>query len=423
MYEEKLKEENIFQEYKLFFENFDVVNEYEKVVETGKVIDCNVSEKCLDLMNNYITNECNFEKIKNIEFDTVSKSGRVYVKTDAIFHTVFSILLLWSTESLIRLKKKYNHLESFIDLFEENANYIFRYEEKYFIRNGLQIFTKWYQTPTQINNNYFKLSLNYDFFYKFENLLFTNQLTNIDALNLESLRQPFLKYKVQKSNVKYFTGTACSGKSTFCIPLKEDGWIIKSRGDLGSFSAKAHCAATICSLYQAENYALSGKKVIGDRGLIDNFIWRFIMHVMDPKKEDIVDQFIAFLEGVLNECSIKQFMSENVIIFLDLKPEENRKRMSMRAEGGDIQRCRIFKYPYVQTLCYGMVAMMFGWKIFTVPYDENNNVNFKKYEEVIKYINNFFPKDGFEFEDSNFSKPSNNFLIDHNYSKSVGIYK
>lgn len=413
----------MFAEYINFFERFDVVNECENVFQCIKTIECDVDEVDLDLMNYYITRVCSFEKLKNVNFNTDLEKGRVFVKSDAVFHTVISILLVWSTKSLLRLKKRFGHLEHFIDLFEEHSNYVFRYEDKYFIRNGLEIFAKWYEIPKAIKNNYFKINVNNEFFYKFEHLLFTNQLTLEDAENLENVNHSLLNYTVEKSNVKYFTGTACSGKSTFSIPLTQNGWIVKSRGDLGSFSAKSHCAATICSLYQAEYYALSGKKVIGDRGLIDNFIWFFIMYVMDPNKEDVVDQFMLFLESVLNECAIKQFMSENVVIFLDLKPEENRKRMSLRAEGGDIQRCRIFRYPYVQTLCYGVVALLFGWKIFTVPYDENNNVKFDKYEKIVSYIENNFPKNGSDFEDKIFSKPNNNIFIEHNYAKSVGIYK
>lgn len=423
LFEKKFKESNVFEEYILFFSNFDAVNEFKNVFSCSKTIECDVDDNNLILMNCYITNVCSFEKLKNVNFKIDLENGRVFVESDAVFHAVISVLLVWSAKSLLRLKEMFKHLESFIDLFEEYGNNVYVYEDKYFLRNGLDIFKKWYESPNDIVDVFYEINVNLDFIYGFANLLFTNKLTQDDAEYLENFNEPLLNYNVKKSNVKYFTGTACSGKSTFSIPLTKNGWIVKSRGDLGSFSAKAHCAATICSLYQAEYYALSGKKVIGDRGLIDNLIWFFMMYVMDQSKEDVVDEFIRFLESVLNECSIKQFMSENVIIFLDLKPEENRKRMSRRAQGGDIQRCRIFRYPYVQTLCYGMIALLFGWKIFTVPYDENDKVNFKKYDKVVSYIEENFPKDGFCFEDKTFLKPKNNFLIEHNYAKSVGIYK
>lgn len=416
-----------------FFQQFDPVNQINNVEVCNKRINIEVTGNNLEIMNYYLTKLCTYDTLKNPKNVCVDMQNKcVFVESDAIFHSAISILLMWSMNSILNLESKFSEHSGFLTLFKNyiHENDVFIYNNVFFLRNSLDLFRKTFEPKKIKEIEYFKLDVDFHDIYYFSNHLFTNSFSDLDVEKIENLTEPLFKVcELNKlrhmSNVKYITGTACVGKTTLLESLKLYGWETISRGSQGTFSGKAKCPSTMSSLDQSMQYVLSFGNVIGDRGTIDNPLWNYIMDATNPSKYiDLVDDFKHHLESTLNENVLLQYARENVVIIIDLKPEENRKRMMKRAQDGDIKRSRIFMYPYVQNLFYFIMARLVGWKIFCVPYDKNGEFQPLGYEKIINYINQHFPKN----EDSNIlhkfkSKPLGSHKIDHTYAKNVDIFK
>lgn len=74
-----------------------------------------------------------------------------------------------------------------------------------------------------------------------------------------------------ESSAKFITGQACCGKTTLLTRLRQLGWKVLSRGDIGSFSGKAHNAAAVACLHASFEWVLSHSDVLGVRCL---FLYR-----------------------------------------------------------------------------------------------------------------------------------------------------
>nr|WIE70404.1 unknown [Oryctes rhinoceros nudivirus] len=75
-------------------------------------------------------------------------------------------------------------------------------------------------------------------------------------------------------------------------------------------------------------------------------------------------------------------------------------------------------------MTYYAVARLFGWKVICVPYTEDGEIDACRYQANIDAIIRYFgsPKrTGKPYV--RFSKPSNFYVIDTVYPKSVGIFK
>lgn len=154
------------------------------------------------------------------------------------------------------------------------------------------------------------------------------------------------------------------------------------------------------------------------------------------RKPTIIYDLLSFINSNFNAATLAYFMTQNVVIFIDTQPEMNAERMLKRGTGGDSTRARIKYYPHAQALAYYTVARLFGWKVFCVPYKYavncNNDVvaqfNPEGYKSIAEKINTLFNKPNNTYNDDKmlvdkFNKPSNAYIIDHTYSKCVGIHK
>lgn len=227
------------------------------------------------------------------------------------------------------------------------------------------------------------------------------------------------------SNFKFITGQACCGKTTLLNKFRKNGWKIYSRGALGSFSGKAHDAATIANLHAALQYKLTQPDVIGDRGSIDNPLWTFIMQACDPEKRDnVVIDLLHFINSKFNEPSIAEYISQKGVIFIDPYTKLNSERMLERCAEGDPNRGRIPSYNPVQFISYYAMVRLFGWKCYAVPYTADRKFDPKGYDKIAEELTKFFglPKPTNEPLVC-YNKPKNEFCINNDYPKSIGIYK
>lgn len=178
-------------------------------------------------------------------------------------------------------------------------------------------------------------------------------------------------------SVKFITGHACSGKTSLLRELEQHGWRHYSRGDLGSFAGKAKSAATVATLYGAQQYAQSMPDVLGDRGTLDNLLWEFMMQAMATEHypstngacnaDDFIRMLRQFLDSTFNEAAIAAFVAHKALIVVDPFCELNRIRQLRRGEEGDAFRARIPNYSTVQCLGYYAIARLLGYPVI-VPY-------------------------------------------------------
>lgn len=234
-----------------------------------------------------------------------------------------------------------------------------------------------------------------------------------------------LESKRGSSKFKFITGQACCGKTTLLNKFRKNGWKIYSRGALGSFSGKAHDAATIANLHAALQYKLTQPDVIGDRGSIDNPLWTFIMQACNPEKRDnVVIDLLNFINSTFNEPSIAEYISQKGVIFIDPYPKLNSERMLQRCTDGDANRGRIPAYNPIQFISYYAVARLFGWKCYSVPYTVDRIFDPKSYDNIAEELTKFFGSPNPTNESLvYYNKPKNEFCIDSDYPKSIGIYK
>lgn len=242
--------------------------------------------------------------------------------------------------------------------------------------------------------------------------------------------------------IKFITGVACCGKTTILSELTKCNWKIYSRSDVGSYSGKANNPSSIGALYAAQDYVLSQSDVIGDRCIIDNIIWYFIMEYLNPKYQgDVVTKFLEFLNSEFNEPAIATFIQQRGVIFIDTNFQANKVRMMNRNTDGDAHRSRLNYYAIVQFICYYICGRLFGWKIVCVPYDKQYNYEPKQYQKICKDLHRHFlgetiinnivddidimslhPKSS-TLNCSKFPKPLNDYMSDMTFAKAVGIYK
>lgn len=374
-------------------------------------------------------------------FNMQSLKTRIYDKTfnkyDCVFFAITSFVIKWDDESLNEFGRKY-HFEYLMQLIvDELKKPIYQInindEKVYYIPTTLKIFSKYfnYKLGNIQNESLFNLySLNLkqweiDYFVVFIRKLFANEFTKQDIFKIENMheRSGRLDSNIEKCNIKYVTGSACVGKTSLLNKLKLKSWKILSRSDIGTFSGKAKCAASIAALHQSISYVLSKRDVIGDRGSIDNPLWSFMMSAMNKKKEDLLHELIRFFESSFNENAINQYKAEKVIVIVDLDGESNRNRMYSRAIDGDIQRAHIEMYPYIQTISYLFAAHIFGWPVFCTPY-ENGIFAPERYNVIELYIDQEFGQPINENNEYVSSKPTNGFDDgDYLFAKKYGIYK
>lgn len=429
-----------------FFKTFDPVNFdfTKKKLQKNDIIKIDSYNEIEQIIIN-LTHELHLQtylnhsmfKLKTLKETPIKK---VYVSImnpyDCVFHAIISYMLLWPQENLIDFGKKYN-FSDFINFFFDEINLIdiffHKNEEIYFIQTSIKLFSKYFQrnsfydirttinySPLKIINENLKQEMS-----NFLEKLFSNTFKSNDIKSIESSHLYHSYATLPKNKIKYITGQACVGKSTLLKNLEKMNWVILSRSDIGTFSGKSKNAVEIANLYESLSYALARENVIGDRGNIDNPGWYFIMdNLIYNSKEELIEKCIFFFETNFNEYSVLSYASQKVIIIIDLKAELNRRRMFQRSESGDLQRARIWMYPYTQAFFYFVAARVFGWKIFCTPYDVNNTFCPDNYDILYDYVSYHFGIPSLDFHTNlNVSKPKGEYKSNHEFAKNCGIYK
>lgn len=270
-----------------------------------------------------------------------------------------------------------------------------------YLKNSIKIWNKYFgRNSNGISRTPFKLRNfinNYDQFYK-HLVGVCSKLLAGTVITSKDLKDP-KKYNVcntrplkpQSKLLKFITGVACCGKTTLLNALNADGWIIYSRGDLGSFGGKSKSAATIGIMNVTMEYVLRQTDVIGDRGPLDNAIWEFIMNIMSSKQyednaEEIVRSLLLFIGTHVNDAAIEALSSHCGVIFLDGDCSQNRQRMIKRGESGDTYRGRLDLYPEMQFIAYYTCALLFKWSIIMVPYNSDGEFAPDQYTNIAEKI-------------------------------------
>lgn len=223
-----------------------------------------------------------------------------------------------------------------------------------------------------------------------EQLLYNFESKGLLFPILENLQHLFTSYD---NRPKYITGMACCGKTSFLQMMTKHGWMFKSRGEIGAFGGKAKSPSQIAAKHASMDFVLRKfpNSIIGDRGPIDNPLWNAIMPLCAPKyKTRMVEEILLFFENSINEGSIGYFGEFIAVIFLDMYPSRNRQRMIARSTGGDSYRGRLPMYAIAQFMAYYIFAVLFGYKIITVPYNENDEIDFNEASNIGKVLNDYF---------------------------------
>ncbi|ABO45350.1 unknown [Gryllus bimaculatus nudivirus] len=424
------------------FKNFDAVNELTnqpwKQSRSTKV----ANELLFSYVDLYFNNE-------HFNENTILKTN----KYDKVMYALFSYLLFFDTDSLIRYGD-YNKTITIIinGLLEcrrlHQVKCVILNNKMYpYVRSTFKILNSYFKN---LNNNMDTDIICFDIrnyisnefvidCYSFLNCLNT-ETYNSHVLNFieDESRKPcisFLKELSSTSNecgvIKYVTGQACTGKTTVLNALSTNYCYIKSRHSMGTFSGKSKSSETVAALHFAIDHNLSKKNVLGDRGSIDNPLWRWIMHACNPvitPHKNLVDECLRFLSSSFNSSSFEYLAKQRVAVFIDLLPSENKKRMLERNKGGDAFRARIKNYAIAQTVAYFIIAKLCGWKIITVPYDLSKKIYFPhKYQDIIKNLITFFNFEELNninaIENKDDLKPLNDYNCDFEFAINCGIYK
>nr|WDA64569.1 GrBNV_gp17-like protein [Oryctes rhinoceros nudivirus] len=363
---------------------------------------------------------------------------------DCVVNAIVSYVLDWPDDKLaefVSLYPQYDRLCAEIKAFRalDDGAYVYDYRGIPVVRTAIKIIKFHFEAKRDGRQMFDWMSLlDFDFvnhLHDVYNWVLNDELDAKKIALLESdMDIPYALPNIDVSTLKqydreyvfkFITGEACCCKTTIIDKLTELGWKKYSRGDIGSFSGKSNNPAAIGNLHAALHFVLTQPDVIGDRGFIDNVIWSFIMPGCNPQnKSTYIRDLFSFLNSNFNEPSIAEYITQKGVIFIDPKSKKNQERQLRRCEDGDPWRARLKLYTVSQFMTYYAVARLFGWKVICVPYTEDGEIDACRYQANIDAIIRYFgsPKrTGKPYV--RFSKPSNFYVIDTVYPKSVGIFK
>lgn len=358
-------------------------------------------------------------------------------------HAIYSFMLQWSDEGLNDFGRRHVEYIPFVagivDARRLNTD-VYRTDDGVpFVRCAFKLLTRYVQRsrPTSSTRALGTFQLPADprmvvHFRQVYEMLRSDAVTSEMCASLQApMRSPYAGELGGVGDdgdnvVKVITGQACCGKTTLLRMLKNDGWSVCSRGDLGTFAGKASSPAAIAGLHAAMEFVLRRGDVLGDRGPIDNPLWSIIMPLCDPKYEDhVVTHLLDFFGGTTNEYVAGYMCRQRVVVFVDPYPEENRRRMLERCINGDAFRARIKMYPIVQFMAYYMAARLYGWTVRCVPYDDQRKFQPHMYGALAVELRTLFgsPRRHDDEPLPAASRPEGLYLRDERYSRATGIFK
>lgn len=382
---------------------------------------------------------------------------------DAIVYSVFSILLSWSRPKILRFAKfskirVARLVEDVLSLNREGLLHVYKgapiclqtfrilRNHRHFDRTAYDYLEKPLYDTDSTGTGVFNINkyVTNDLKLHFQRALLQVQNESwtdgdlTDLLNVnETYGIPFAplidrSFDDSKIRPKYITGVACTGKTSMLRELHALGWIVRSRGQLGTFGGKSRAPAYVASLHGALDYSYRkyADRVIGDRGPIDNPLWTIIMQLCDPKyKHTMIKELLTFFDRTFNELVIRYHGEYRVAVFLDTRPSRNRVRMLKRGESGDALRGRIAQYVEAQFAAYYMFAALFGFKIVSLPYTKDGLLDTTTHSKNARDLCKYFGKPSSNdthtdvFDVSKLDNDVPDILKNYNYSKSLGIFK
>lgn len=388
---------------------------------------------------------------------------------DALVHAIVSFMLTWTYDEFLMFQKQFPMHRAWVECLLEETRQTIVYATNYTIhlrsndnflsqililRTSIKMLAKYHRLMNQpLPEDIAPIAQTFNIFNYIdtrlvahlnqfhETLLRHNMCEKFrDAVENENMfyNEFFAEYTDGRWNripyaqdcARIITGQACCGKTTLAQQLTARGWSVLSRSDMGTFSGKATEPASVLALHAAQSWVFQRGDVIGDRGEIDNFAWQIIMPLCDPSIDprSMVDIVLNFVSHHMNENSMRYFAAQNTVIFVDPLPSANRKRMLSRGTGGDANRARINNY-YVQSLVYYILARLFGWKVYTVPYDlQTEEYAPRRYNDIVEDIARRFGTPRIPARrhpvSRNRPRPYERSIVPNMvYAKSVGIYK
>lgn len=297
-------------------------------------------------------------------------------------------------------------------LLNEHKNFTYRnatfvFDNEIYLKTSIKIFTKYFKNDCETPKLHqeFKCDWDIPFLVKLLKALIDENVDEGMQKTILNGFNPFISTnhkKIEentKSSCKYITGVACVGKTKFLEKMTNlfPDLQVFSRGRLGGFSRKSDCISTVSAMNTTLEVVLSQDGVIGDRGSIDNVIWREIMQFIDydisteSNIGKLITEMTSNIEKFLCDATFFAYSTHKAVIIVDLFPKKNIKRLAERAQSNDIHRSRIKLYGVLQSFTYCLFAMIFNFKIIFTPYDENGDFSpelYSKYiPEIEKYLN------------------------------------
>lgn len=297
-------------------------------------------------------------------------------------------------------------------LLNEHTNFSYKHntfvlDNENYLKTSIKIFNKYFKIDCDMLPTYqeFQCKWNIPFLVKFLKALIEENVDDeMQKLILNGFN-PFLStnhVKIEeqtKSPCKYITGVACVGKTKLLEKMTNlyPDLQVFSRGKLGGYSRKSDCISTVSAMNVAIEVILSQDGVIGDRGAIDNVVWREIMQFIEYDVSDesmisnLVTKMTSNIEKILCDATFFAYSTHKVVIIVDLFPKKNLKRLAKRGQSNDIHRSRIDLYGVLQSFTYCLFARMFNFKIIFTPYDKNGDFSPELYSnyipEIAEYLN------------------------------------
>lgn len=391
---------------------------------------------------------CNKNQLTKLIYDyyynVISQMDFSDTTNDYKVFAFFSAIFVWPSQLLLSLFENSDIIQTFIEERSKSSVVIYNHRVfknifciKYIFKIISRAVNKNIAKSVPMFNIYNELNIDVaflEYMYKqyCESGIFPIKLFCNDRVRgLDILKKNIVVDDVYEPTIKYITGHACVGKSSFVLKgLRDNGWEIASRNNVGSFSSKEDNPAAVAGLYMALNNVLKHPYVIGDRGHIDNAIWVFIMQYCNPDSQKfLIEHFFDFINSSFNLASLYEFSKHKVTVIIDPNSLANKSRMLARAQNGDLNRARIKYYTQVQGICYALMARICNWQIFYVPYIKNTQtIDNKLYASITKYITSYYGKPSESPKKDNehlqlCKKTINGFANTSDFAKSVGIFK
>lgn len=221
---------------------------------------------------------------------------------DHVKNAIISYMLYWNDKSLMEFARYYPTFEKIpqnilLERQKDDGAYLYERQGVPILKVAIKIIKQHFDfiqtlhqsqsdilmTPMTIRFNLLSL-IGHDFVTHIRNVYdwAVNDTFDTKKISLVESYMP-IPYKLPNvtdidslrgiSNFKFISGEACCGKTSLLATLKSKGWLIYSRGDVGSFGGKATNPPSVGNLHAALQAVLTRGNVIGGKFLFQIFYW------------------------------------------------------------------------------------------------------------------------------------------------------